>query len=110
MDKTNYRQTEYNKPFIIQRADPYVYRHSDGTYWFTASVPEYDRIVLRKSNTVDGLAQAEEVTIWRKHENGIMSMHIWAPEIHYVDNKWFIYFAGGDIEDIWAIRPYVLNV
>ena len=45
MDKTNYRQTEYNKPFIIQRADPYVYRHSDGTYWFTASVPEYDRIV-----------------------------------------------------------------
>ena len=47
MDKTNYRQTEYNKPFIIQRADPYVYRHSDGTYWFTASVPEYDRIVLR---------------------------------------------------------------
>jgi len=27
---------------------------------------------------------------------------------HYVDNKWFIYFAGGDIEDIWAIRPYVL--
>lgn len=29
MDKTNYRQTEYNKPFIIQRADPYVYRHSD---------------------------------------------------------------------------------
>ena len=108
MDKTNYRQTEYNKPFIIQRADPYVYRHSDGTYWFTASVPEYDRIVLRKSNTVDGLAQAEEVTIWRKHENGIMSVHIWAPEIHYVDNKWFIYFAGGDIEDIWAIRPYVL--
>lgn len=108
MDKTNYRQTEYNKPFIIQRADPYVYRHSDGTYWFTASVPEYDRIILRKSNTVDGLAQAEEVTIWRKHENGIMSVHIWAPEIHYVDNKWFIYFAGGDIENIWAIRPYVL--
>ena len=109
MDKTNYRQTEYNKPFIIQRADPYVYRHSDGTYWFTASVPEYDRIILRKSNTVDGLAQAEEVTIWRKHENGIMSVHIWAPEIHYVDNKWFIYYAAGDINDIWAIRPYVLE-
>ena len=44
MDKTNYRQTEYNKPFIIQRADPYVYRHFDGTYWFTASVPECSSI------------------------------------------------------------------
>ena len=102
------KELRYNEPWILQRADPYVYRHTDGNYYFTASVPEYDRIVLRKSNTVDGLAQAEEVTIWRKHENGIMSVHIWAPEIHYVDNKWFIYFAGGDIEDIWAIRPYVL--
>ena len=32
-----------------------------------------------------------------------MSVHIWAPEIHYLDNKWFIYYAGGDIDDIWAI-------
>lgn len=38
---------KYNKPWILQRADPYVYRHTDGAYYFTASVPEYDRIVLR---------------------------------------------------------------
>ena len=37
----------YNKPWILQRADPYVYRHTDGTYYFTASVPAYDGIVLR---------------------------------------------------------------
>ncbi len=23
--------------------------------------------------------------------------------------KWYIYFAGGDKDDIWAIRPYVLE-
>ena len=39
----------YNKPWIMQRADPYVYKHTDGTYYFTASVPAYDGIVLRKS-------------------------------------------------------------
>ena len=38
-----------------------------------------------------------------------MSVHIWAPELHYLDGKWYIYFAGGDIDDIWAIRPYVLE-
>ena len=43
---------KYNKPWILQRADPYVYRHTDGAYYFTASVPEYDRIVLRKSDTL----------------------------------------------------------
>ena len=39
------KQLKYNEPWILQRADPYVYCHTDGTYYFTASVPEYDRIV-----------------------------------------------------------------
>lgn len=108
MDANNFIETKYNKPFIVQRADPYVYKHEDGTYWFTASVPEYDRIVLRKSNTLDGLSEAEEVTVWKKHESGIMSIHIWAPEIHFINGKWFIYYAAGDKDDIWKIRPYVL--
>ena len=103
MNKNNYIETEYNKPFIRQRADPYVYRHSDGSYYFTASVPEYDRIVLRRSNTLNGLRESDEVTIWKKHDKGIMSVHIWAPEIHYLDNKWFIYYAGGDIDDRAAL-------
>ena len=109
MNKNNFVETSYNKPFIIQRADPYIYKHIDGSYYFTASVPEYDRIVLRHSDTMIGLKDAEEVTIWRKHKSGIMSVHIWAPELHYLDNKWFIYYAAGDIDDIWAIRPYVLE-
>ena len=54
--------TEYNKPFIEQRADPYVYRHTDGCYYFTASVPDYDKIVLRRSDTLTGLQSAEEKT------------------------------------------------
>ena len=56
----NGKITDYNEHFIIQRADPYVYRHSDGNYYFTASVPEYDKIVLRKSDTLKGLKDAEE--------------------------------------------------
>lgn len=99
----------YNKPWIMQRADPYVYRHTDGTYYFTASVPAYDGIVLRKSDTLAGLAQAEETEVWHKHESGIMSCHIWAPELHYINGVWYLYYAGGDKDDVWAIRPYVLE-
>lgn len=99
----------YNEPWILQRADPYVYRHTDGTYYFTASVPAYDGIYLRKSDTLLGLKDAEEVEVWHKHDEGIMSIHIWAPEIHYLDGAWYIYYAGGDKDDIWAIRPYVLR-
>ncbi len=96
------------KPLIEQRADPYVYRHKDGYYYFTASVPKYDCIELRKSKTMEGLADAQAVIIWKKHESGPMSEHIWAPELHYLDGQWVIYFAAGEKENIWNIRPYVL--
>lgn len=108
MNQDNFLKTKYNAPFITQRADPYVCKiNSD--YYFTASVSEYDRIILRKSNTLDGLATAPETAIWKKHEKGIMSKHIWAPELHFLRGKWYIYYAGGETADPWAIRPYVLE-
>ena len=100
---------KYNEPWILQRADPYVYKHTDGKYYFTASVPAYDAIVLRCSDTLAGLAQAEEKVLWTKHESGPMSKHIWAPEIHFLYGKWYIYYAGGEMEAEWEIRPYVLE-
>lgn len=99
----------FGKPWIMQRADPYVYRHTDGSYYFTASVPAYDRVVLRKADTLNGLAFAEEKTVWLCHESGPQSKHIWAPELHFVFGKWYIYYAAGEVEDPWKIRPYVLE-
>ncbi len=101
--------TEYNDIWIAQRADPYVYRHTDGTYYFTASLPDYSGIALRRADVLEELAEAEEVLIWTKHEEGPMGNHIWAPELHYLDGKWYIYFAAGDAEDKWRERPYVLE-
>jgi len=105
----NGRITEYNNPFIEQRADPYICRSDDGKYYFTASVPEYDRIVLRCADSLKGLKDAEEKVIWTKHASGDMSKHIWAPELHFLFGKWYIYFAASQEEDIWRLRPYILE-
>lgn len=99
----------YKEVWIAQRADPYVYKHTNNDYYFTASLPEYDGIALRRAKTLKGLQSAEEIMIWKKHENGPMSFHVWAPELHYLDGKWYIYFAAGMAEDVWNIRPYVLE-
>lgn len=40
------KRLKFNEPWILQRADPYVYE-KDGWYYFTASVPAYDSIVLQ---------------------------------------------------------------
>lgn len=103
------KELKYNEPWILQRADPYVYLHEDGWYYFTASVPAYDGIVLRRAKSLADLPEAEEKYIWHCHKSGPMSKHIWAPEIHFLFGKWYIYYAGGEKEDIWKIRPYVLE-
>lgn len=38
-----------------------------------------------------------------------MGEHIWAPELHFIGQKWYMYFAAGNKENPWHIRPYVLE-
>ncbi|WP_145520633.1 glycoside hydrolase family 43 protein [Yersinia mollaretii] len=90
----------YPNPLIEQRADPFIYRHTDGYYYFTASVPEYDRLELRRAPTLTGLAQAEAVTVWHKPECGPMSALIWAPELHFIEGRWYLYFAAAHSPEI----------
>ncbi len=103
------QSTEFNNPIAEQRADPWVYKTDAGDYFLIATVPEYDRIVLRKANSINGLKEAKEKEIWHKHEKGVMGSHIWAPELHRIDGKWYIYFAAGEAENIWNIRMWVLS-
>lgn len=107
------RNETYNNPVVEQRADPWVYKHTDGYYYFTASVPEYDRIEIRRSKTLQGLGEAEPVVAWRKYETGPLSANIWAPEIHFIQGKWYIYFAAARTTEtndgLFDHRMYVLE-
>lgn len=100
---------DWPNPLIRQRADPHLSLQADGQYYFMGTVPEYDRLVLRRSPTIAGLATAAEKVIWRKHASGPMGAHIWAPELHRLDGRWYVYFAAGEAEKIWNIRIYVLE-
>ncbi len=99
---------KYLSPLVPQRADPYLYKHTNGKYYFTATCPKYDRVEIRCADTVNGIATAPARVVWRRHSVGPMASHIWAPEIHYIMGKWVIYFAAGELPDRWKIRPYTL--
>lgn len=103
------KEIQFDNPLALQRADPFVTRTDDGTYYFIATVPEYDRIEIRKSETINGIKEAKPVVVWRKHEEGPMSEHIWAPELHRIDGKWYIYFAASEADDKWKLRMYALS-
>ncbi len=113
---------EYKNPLVLNRADPCIYKHTDGNYYFTASYTDgsnghnnigmyqYDRIILRKAATIQGLATAEEKVIYTKAPlGGNKSPHVWAPEIHFINGNWYIYYTTTiSTTDVWQIRPHVL--
>lgn len=96
-------------PVAPRHADPWIWHHADGTYYLTGSVPAYDRIEILKADDIRGLAMAEPVVVWRKPAEGPMSRHIWAPELHHVDGRWYIHYAAGREDEPFAIRMYVLE-
>ncbi len=98
-------------PLVRNRADAQVFRHGDGWYYMTGSVPEYDRLVLRRSRTLAGLTTAAERVLWRHEATGPMSGFLWAPELHEIDGRWIMYFAAGPSgggEDVFRIRTYAV--
>ncbi|MBQ8554248.1 MAG: glycoside hydrolase family 43 protein [Clostridia bacterium] len=104
---------KYSKPLIPQRADPCILLAPDGWYYFTASVPAFDLVELRRAKTIEELPDAPTRVVWTKHAEGEMSKYIWAPEIHYVDGTWCIYFAAAAEEPdnlgVFSHRTYCLQ-
>ncbi|MGB9110251.1 MAG: glycoside hydrolase family 43 protein [Telluria sp.] len=96
-------------PLVKQRADPQVTLAADGYYYFTATVPEYDRIELRRAHALNALGTAQPKVVWRRHGSGPMSANIWAPELHRIDGKWFLYFTAGRADAPFDVRLYVLE-
>lgn len=101
------------QPLIEQRADPHIYKHTDGYYYFTASVPAYDGVELRRATSIHDLASAEPVMVWRKPDTGPYSDLIWAPEIHFNQGAWYVYFAAAPSReikhDLFQHRMYAIS-
>lgn len=103
----------YKNPIVTERADPWVYKHTDGFYYFTGSVPGYQEIEVRRARNLNELEDGEKAIVWHAHESGEMSKLIWAPEIHFIRGKWYIYFAAASDDTIaegtFQHRMYVLE-
>jgi GH43 family beta-xylosidase len=81
-------------PVVKQRADTAIYKHTDGYYYMTASVPDYKRVELRRATTIQGLGTAATVNAFTAPSSGTASGWIWAPDIRYYDGAWYMYFSA----------------
>ncbi|MCJ8009787.1 family 43 glycosylhydrolase [Lederbergia wuyishanensis] len=95
----------FENPILGDGADPWVVKHSDGYYYYTHTTGR--DITIWKSKTLTGLADAPKKTVYIPSDDGPHSQSIWAPEIHFIDGKWYIYFAASG--NTGSHRMYVLQ-
>ena len=66
-----------------------------GFYYYCES--RHDRqIFIRRSRTIAAIGQDPGVCVWTAPATGGNSNHVWAPELHLIDGRWFIYYAADD--------------
>ena len=95
----------FTNPLLPSGADPWVIYHN-GYYYYTNSMG--NRIGLYKTKNMAQLGSAIHKPIWFPPQGTAYSKEIWAPELHFLNGKWYMYFAADDGENAHH-RIYVLE-
>ncbi|WP_114778588.1 glycoside hydrolase family 43 protein [Botryobacter ruber] len=83
---------------IGKGADPWVVR-KDGYYYACGSGK--GGIWVSRSDKLTDLG--ERKVVWKKPETGWNMASVWAPELHFLDGKWYIYYAAAKAEG----KPFI---
>ncbi|MCB9891744.1 MAG: sulfatase-like hydrolase/transferase [Planctomycetes bacterium] len=79
---------------IAEGADPWVVRDPNAPRYLWC-FSEGDRgIAIHASERLTSLGPKQ--VVWRAPEGGPTSRQVWAPELHFLDGRWHIYFAASD--------------
>ena len=71
-------------PWVVQKDSFYYYMHTLG-----------DRIEIWKTKNLSRLSKTPSTLIWRTTTTGLSLHNVWAPELHFIDGKWYIYYTAG---------------
>ena len=73
-------------------ADPWVVRR-DSVYYYVKSHDR--RIWVSRSTRLSEVFTAPARAIWSAPDTGWNRTHIWAPEMHFIDGRWYVYYTAG---------------
>jgi GH43 family beta-xylosidase len=80
----------------------------EGLYYYCESREHQRAIAIRRSRTIAGIAEDPGIIVWEAPLFGPYSHAVWAPELHWVDGRWFIYFAADNGKNenhrMWVIE------
>ncbi len=86
----------FTNPIVVSGQDPWVLEHG-GLYYYCFSTGR--GIGVRVSDRLHLIGGGVETVLWRAPDDGPYSKNVWAPELHGIGGRWYIYFAADDGEN-----------
>jgi GH43 family beta-xylosidase len=83
----------FRNPVLNAAPDPWVIKNA-GEYFVTFTTGF--NITLMRTRNMSDLKNAMTKVIWTPPATGMNSKEIWAPELHRMDGKWYVYYAASD--------------
>lgn len=73
---------------------PYVTFHN-GKYYYMMQDNAANQITLWCADDIKNISKGEKRVIWKPSDND-KSQHIWSPELHFINDKWYVYYEADD--------------
>jgi GH43 family beta-xylosidase len=87
--------------------DPWVINYQDRLFYCSVDRTK-QHILVAEFDELQNMAHANLVSIWPKENEKIPEYkEIWAPELQFIDGKWYVYFSlylGDGKERIWVLE------
>lgn len=96
----------FENPVMGDGADPWIVKHTDGYYYYTHTTG--NNITIWKSKNLTDLDKGEKKVVWKPAPDAPNRDAMWAPELHFINGKWYIYYAAST-GDSSKQRMYVLE-
>ncbi len=81
------------RPFPGQ--DPWVVLR-DGSFLLVQTAGGNRRIVVKQFGDLQRMDRNTETVIWVSNGRNGRERHLWAPELHEIDGRWYVYYSAGD--------------
>lgn len=81
----------FANPLLASGPDPWVLAH-EGVFYYTHTLG--DRVALWRTEDITQLTDAQKRVVWTPPAHGPNAHSIWAPELHRMNGKWYIYYSA----------------
>ncbi|GAB1733237.1 hypothetical protein NU195Hw_g8445t1 [Hortaea werneckii] len=86
-------------------SDPFIV-YTGGYYYLMTTT--WTDVQITRAATLGGLKTGETKVVW-SDSTPSRCCNVWAPEVHYLEGKWYIYYTAGRSEDTTQQRMHVLE-